>query len=94
VCSTRSLGEALSLETQLEFSVRSFALASLALSDLVVALVYNGVNSSIDAARGKHDTLNSISAGAITGVLYKSTGMSSRPIFMRNSFERLSISRC
>ncbi|KAJ4492631.1 Tim17/Tim22/Tim23/Pmp24 family-domain-containing protein [Lentinula edodes] len=39
----------------------------------VLALVYNGVNSSIDAARGKHDILGSVSAGAITGVLYKST---------------------
>ncbi|KAK7056220.1 Mitochondrial import inner membrane translocase subunit tim23 [Paramarasmius palmivorus] len=39
----------------------------------VLALVYNGVNSSIDAARGKHDTLGSMAAGGITGVLYKST---------------------
>ncbi|KAJ3745475.1 Tim17-domain-containing protein [Lentinula detonsa] len=39
----------------------------------VLALVYNGVNSSIDAARGKHDILGSVSAGAITGALYKST---------------------
>ncbi|KAJ4473697.1 Tim17/Tim22/Tim23/Pmp24 family-domain-containing protein [Lentinula aciculospora] len=40
----------------------------------VLALVYNGVNSSIDAARGKHDILGSVSAGAITGALYKSSG--------------------
>lgn len=39
----------------------------------VLALVYNGVNSSIDSYRGKHDTLGSMTAGAITGVLYKST---------------------
>ncbi|KAK0238821.1 Tim17-domain-containing protein [Armillaria nabsnona] len=39
----------------------------------VLALVYNGVNSSIDAMRGKHDILGSMGAGGITGVLYKST---------------------
>ncbi|KAF8998554.1 Tim17-domain-containing protein [Cyathus striatus] len=39
----------------------------------VMALVYNGVNSSIDGLRGKHDTLGSMAAGAITGALYKST---------------------
>ncbi|KAJ8522724.1 hypothetical protein ONZ45_g732 [Pleurotus djamor] len=39
----------------------------------VLALVYNGVNSSIDAVRGKHDTLGSMGAGAVTGALYKST---------------------
>ncbi|KAH8832401.1 Tim17-domain-containing protein [Flagelloscypha sp. PMI_526] len=39
----------------------------------VLALAYNGVNSTIDAYRGKHDTLGSMGAGAITGVLYKST---------------------
>lgn len=49
---------------------------------LSLALVYNGVNSSIDAARGKHDILGSVSAGAITGALYKSTGK----IFLRSNF--------
>jgi len=39
----------------------------------VMALVYNGVNSSIDAMRGKHDTFGSMAAGAVTGALYKST---------------------
>ncbi|KXN81543.1 Mitochondrial import inner membrane translocase subunit tim23 [Leucoagaricus sp. SymC.cos] len=39
----------------------------------VMALVYNAINSSIDAARGKHDTLGSMSAGALTGALFKST---------------------
>ncbi|KAF9045708.1 Tim17-domain-containing protein [Hymenopellis radicata] len=39
----------------------------------VLALVYNGVNSSIDSARGKHDILGSMGAGGITGALYKST---------------------
>lgn len=38
------------------------------------ALVYNAINSSIDSMRGKHDTLGSMSAGALTGALYKSTG--------------------
>lgn len=41
---------------------------------VLVALVYNGVNSSIDSARGKHDILGSMGAGGITGALYKSTG--------------------
>ncbi|KAF8845171.1 Tim17-domain-containing protein [Paxillus ammoniavirescens] len=39
----------------------------------VLALVYNGVNSSIDAFRGQHDTAGSMAAGALTGALYKST---------------------
>ncbi|KAF5361834.1 hypothetical protein D9756_002610 [Leucocoprinus leucothites] len=39
----------------------------------VMALVYNAINSSIDSARGKHDTLGSMAAGALTGALYKST---------------------
>ncbi|KIJ62050.1 hypothetical protein HYDPIDRAFT_115225 [Hydnomerulius pinastri MD-312] len=39
----------------------------------VLALVYNGLNSSIDAFRGKHDTAGSMAAGAMTGALYKST---------------------
>jgi import inner membrane translocase subunit TIM23 len=41
------------------------------------ALVYNAINSSIDAFRGKHDTLGSMVAGAMTGALYKSSGASS-----------------
>ncbi|KAL4072987.1 Tim17/Tim22/Tim23/Pmp24 family-domain-containing protein [Scleroderma yunnanense] len=39
----------------------------------VLALVYNGINSSIDSFRGKHDTAGSMAAGALTGALYKST---------------------
>ncbi|KJA15241.1 hypothetical protein HYPSUDRAFT_48563 [Hypholoma sublateritium FD-334 SS-4] len=39
----------------------------------VMALLYNGVNSSIDAFRGKHDTMGSMAAGAVTGALFKST---------------------
>lgn len=36
--------------------------------------MYNGINSSIDAFRGKHDTAGSMAAGAVTGALFKSTG--------------------
>lgn len=36
--------------------------------------MYNGINSSIDAVRGEHDTVGSMAAGALTGVLYKATG--------------------
>ncbi|KAG6813830.1 hypothetical protein H0H92_006774 [Tricholoma furcatifolium] len=39
----------------------------------MTALLYNGVNSTIDAVRGKHDTLGSMGAGAVTGALFKST---------------------
>ncbi|KAI6125403.1 Tim17-domain-containing protein [Pisolithus croceorrhizus] len=39
----------------------------------VLALAYNGINSSIDSFRGKHDTAGSMAAGALTGALYKST---------------------
>jgi len=39
----------------------------------VLALVYNGVNSSVDSIRGKHDTLGSMGAGGLTGAIYKST---------------------
>lgn len=38
------------------------------------ALAYNGINSTIDGVRGKHDTLGSMAAGALTGALYKSSG--------------------
>ncbi|KAJ5129919.1 Mitochondrial inner membrane translocase subunit Tim17/Tim22/Tim23/peroxisomal protein PMP24 [Penicillium bovifimosum] len=39
----------------------------------VVAMVYNGFNSAIGYARGKHDASNSIVAGALSGMLFKST---------------------
>ncbi|KIL65551.1 hypothetical protein M378DRAFT_161871 [Amanita muscaria Koide BX008] len=39
-----------------------------------LALVYNAINSSIDAMRGKHDTLGSMAAGGLTGAIFKSTG--------------------
>ena len=39
----------------------------------VIALVYNGINSTIGHYRGKHDAVNSISAGALSGMIFKST---------------------
>ena len=39
----------------------------------VIAMVYNGVNSTIGYYRGKHDTANSIVAGGLSGMLFKST---------------------
>ncbi|KAG8921322.1 Mitochondrial import inner membrane translocase subunit tim23 [Tulasnella sp. 417] len=46
----------------------------------VLALIYNGINSSIDAWRGKHDQWGSMAAGGITGALFKSTA-GVRPMF-------------
>jgi len=39
----------------------------------VIALVYNLVNSTIGHYRGRHDGVNSVVAGAISGMLFKST---------------------
>ncbi|KAJ5083897.1 hypothetical protein NUU61_008476 [Penicillium alfredii] len=39
----------------------------------VVAMVYNCFNSSLGYARGKHDATNSILAGGLSGMLFKST---------------------
>ena len=39
----------------------------------VIALVYNLMNSTIGHYRGKHDSFNSVSAGAVSGILFKST---------------------
>lgn len=39
----------------------------------VLAMVYNGINSTIGYYRGQHDALNSITAGALSGMLFKST---------------------
>jgi import inner membrane translocase subunit TIM23 len=39
----------------------------------VVAMVYNGFNSIIGHYRGKHDSANSVVAGALSGMLFKST---------------------
>jgi import inner membrane translocase subunit TIM23 len=39
----------------------------------VIAMVYNGFNSFIGHMRGKHDSANSIMAGALSGMIFKST---------------------
>lgn len=39
----------------------------------VVAMLYNGLNSGLGYMRGKHDSANSIAAGAISGMVFKST---------------------
>ncbi|KAE8454243.1 hypothetical protein EG329_005168 [Mollisiaceae sp. DMI_Dod_QoI] len=39
----------------------------------VIAMVYNGFNSFIGHMRGKHDSVNSIVAGALSGMIFKST---------------------
>lgn len=39
----------------------------------VVALIYNLMNSTIGHYRGKHDAVNSVLAGALSGMLFKST---------------------
>jgi len=39
----------------------------------IIAMVYNGINSTIGHYRGKHDSANSIVAGALSGMLFKST---------------------
>lgn len=39
----------------------------------VLAMVYNGINSTVGYYRGKHDTVNSIISGAIAGAVFKST---------------------
>lgn len=39
----------------------------------VIAMVYNGINSTIGHVRGRHDTSNSVVAGALSGAIFKST---------------------
>jgi len=39
----------------------------------ILALFYNGVNSSIDAFRGHHDIMGGMAAGAISGAMFKAT---------------------
>lgn len=39
----------------------------------VLAIVYNGINSTVGYYRGKHDTVNSVLSGAIAGAVFKST---------------------
>ncbi|KAI9726619.1 MAG: Mitochondrial import inner membrane translocase subunit tim23 [Chrysothrix sp. TS-e1954] len=42
-------------------------------SAAAIALTYNCFNSTIDYYRGKHDAANSLTAGALSGMLFKST---------------------
>lgn len=42
-------------------------------SAAVIAMVYNGFNSFIGHMRGKHDSANSVMAGALSGMIFKST---------------------
>ncbi|EHY57861.1 Mitochondrial import inner membrane translocase subunit tim23 [Exophiala dermatitidis] len=39
----------------------------------VVAMMYNGINSTIGYYRGKHDAANSILAGTLSGMIFKCT---------------------
>lgn len=39
----------------------------------VIAMMYNGINSTIGHFRGKHDSFNSIAAGGISGFIFKSS---------------------
>lgn len=39
----------------------------------VLALMYNGINSTMGYYRGKHDSFNSVASGAISGMAFKST---------------------
>lgn len=39
----------------------------------LAAIYYNLTNSSLDYARGRHDALNSVAAGAFAGGLFKCT---------------------
>jgi import inner membrane translocase subunit TIM23 len=39
----------------------------------VLAMLYNGINSTVGYYRGKHDTANSIISGMIAGAIFKST---------------------
>jgi import inner membrane translocase subunit TIM23 len=39
-----------------------------------IALMYNAVNSTIDAVRGEHDFAGGMAAAAISGAIFKSTG--------------------
>lgn len=41
----------------------------------VMALMYNGINGAIARGRGQYDPVNSVVAGAVTGAVFKSTGI-------------------
>jgi hypothetical protein len=55
--------------TQNQRAERSYSL------NLPVALMYNAVNSTIDAVRGEHDFYGGMAAAAISGAIFKSTGV-------------------
>ena len=38
---------------------------------------YNSVNGIIGSIRGRHDSVNNVASGALVGLLFKSTGISS-----------------
>jgi len=42
-------------------------------SAAVIAMVYNGMNSTMAYYRGKHDAVNSVTAGALSGMVFKCT---------------------
>lgn len=44
----------------------------------IAAIFYNIANSSIDAARGKHDVYGGMAAGAVSGAIFKASGESTR----------------
>ncbi|KAF2717327.1 mitochondrial import inner membrane translocase subunit tim23 [Polychaeton citri CBS 116435] len=39
----------------------------------VVAMMYNGINSTVGYYRGKHDSMNSVISGGISGAIFRST---------------------
>ncbi|KAG2236077.1 hypothetical protein INT48_006093 [Thamnidium elegans] len=39
----------------------------------VIAMLYNGTTSMIDASRGTHDVFNSLAGGAVSGAIFKCT---------------------
>lgn len=47
----------------------------------VAALLYSAFGVIIEKTRGAEDDLNTIAAGTMTGMLYKSTGMLSKLTF-------------
>ena len=59
-----------------------------------LALVYNGINSSIDHWRGRHDAAGSMVAGALTGAIYKSTGVCFFVSFPESTHSYFQSSRC
>lgn len=58
------------------FSLSLTGPTPLATADLSIAIFYNIANSSIDAARGKHDIVGGMAAGAVSGAVFKASGKS------------------